>query len=201
MSTRTLLRTSAAVGLAACLFSALPSGATAQRGPPDRGALERQELERRLQRRFGMIVSRQLGLERGDQEALAEILRTVEQHRRELATRETRLRRRLAEQATLRPRAPVRPLPGEAEARRLLRELTELREEETRLYFEERERLLEVLTPPQLVRFYALREQLARAVDRLRQGSGRPGGGGPDAGVGFGRIPGSGPIAPRGQMR
>ena len=61
--------------------------------------------------------------------------------------------------------------PGDdARATELLRGLADLRVREARLFADEQERLLEVLTPSQILRFHAVREELNQRIRRLRGG-------------------------------
>lgn len=171
------------VALLVLLLTA-PAGLAAQQrgGPPP----QREELQRRLQARFGQIVSRQLGLEREQQQELSRVLRSAEQERRDLFAREQALRVRLRSQGSLLPTAEPVPLMSDEQARAVLEEMRAIREEEARLRASEEARLLEVLTPAQLVRFYALREQLNQRIRRLQQGPMR--GGGPGAPGSFGPL-------------
>ncbi len=68
---------------------------------------------------------------------------------------------------------------SDEEAHSIFAEMRAVREAEVELAREEEAAILEVLTVPQLVRFYAIREDLAQRVLRLRQGAGvgRRGGG------------------------
>lgn len=52
----------------------------------------------------------------------------------------------------------------------LLRRLSELRQEESALFEEEQAALLEVLTPTQVLRLQALREEMGRRIRALRGG-------------------------------
>ncbi|MGD2071641.1 MAG: hypothetical protein PVI57_23455 [Gemmatimonadota bacterium] len=167
------------VALLALLLAA-PAGLAAQQrgGPPG----QREELQRRLQTRFGQIVSRQLGLEREQQQELSRVLREGAQERRDLLAREQALRVRLRAQGSILPTAEPAPLMPEEQAREVLAEMRAIREAEANLRASEEARLLEILTPAQLVRFYAVREQLNQRIRRLQQGpmrGGGPGGPGP----------------------
>ena len=70
----------------------------------------------------------------------------------------------------------LEPDPSEAEATALLEQMRIVRGEEARLFQTEQEALLGILTPVQLVRFHAMREQLGRRIQELRGGQGPPGG-------------------------
>jgi Spy/CpxP family protein refolding chaperone len=125
-------------------------------------------MERAIRERFETMVWRELGLDEGQREALAAAVQEFREPRRDVSQRQVRLERRLAGTGALL---------SEDQAREVLAELVAVKRAEVELLAREQERLLEVLTPPQLVRFYTLREQLGRRIRRLREN--RPGGGGP----------------------
>lgn len=150
---------------------------SAQRGPPGRmGQPDRTELERRVRARFGQMVKERLGLNDEQAQRLNEAVMSFQQDRMNLWREEQAVRKRV--DALL--------LEGgndEAEARTLLQRMQDLRMEEARLGQTEQERLLEVLTPIQVLRFQAMREEMGQRIRRLR-------GGGPGGGPGRGqRIP------------
>ena len=165
---------------AALLALALCAPAAAQQ---PQSPLARPELERRVRARFGETVRAELGIDEEQLERVQRVEASFQQARQELVRREIALRRRMLPGA-----APGRT---EDEARALLAELVAVREEEARLFRAEMDGLLEVLTPPQALRFYELREQLMERVRRVRGG---PGGGGP----GRGGPPGARGGVPRG---
>ena len=174
--------TALATALALTLATGVAEAQQRQRVAPPPGSpaaeSQRRALQERIRERFGQIVAEQLGLDREEREALAAIVREGQEARRELREREMELRRRMAGRVSLLRRdAPV-PLLTEEEAREVLEEMRAIREAERALLRREEASLLEVLTAPQLVRFYGLREALAERVRRLEQGPrGRPGGG------------------------
>jgi hypothetical protein len=149
----------ALIALALCA----PAVAQGQAQPP----LARPELERRVRARFGETVRAELGIDEQQLERVQRVEASFQQARQELVRREIALRRRMLPGA-----APRRT---EEEARALLAELVAVREEEGRLFRAEMDGLLEVLSPPQVLRFYELREQLMERVRRVRG----PGRGGP----------------------
>jgi Spy/CpxP family protein refolding chaperone len=163
MTTRATLFTLLAVTLCA------PAAARAQGQPRPQPQAERPELERRVRARFGETVRTELGITQEQLDRVQRVEASFQQSRQELIRREIALRRRMGP-AAARDR-------NEEEARELLRELVAVREEEARLFRAEMDDLLEVLTPPQALRFYELREQLMDRVRRLRGGA--PGRGGP----------------------
>jgi Spy/CpxP family protein refolding chaperone len=164
--------------LGALLVGALfaPAAASAQ-DPPQ---VDRPELERRVRARFGETVRSELGISEEQLERVQSVESSFQQARQALIRREIALRRRMV------PRASQGIT--EDEAGELLREMAAVREEEARLYRAEMDGLLGVLTPPQALRFYQLREQLMERVRRVRGGAaGRGGPPGPR-----GRLPGGG---------
>lgn len=130
--------------------------------PPDR----MEELEARVWARFGESVRVRLRLDPPKFKAVQEAMQTFQAERQEMNRARASLRHRLRD-----PALAERP---EAEARALLSEMVRLQERELDLYKREQARLLEVLSPSQLVLFYRLREDFAQRIQELRQ---RPGGG------------------------
>ena len=160
------------LGIGLFLVSASP--VEAQRGQGRRGPGDREGLEERIRQRMGQMMQARLGL--GDDEAalLSEVVQEFEGMRRDLARQEQATRRRV-EALTL-----ERSSDG-TEALELLSRMADLRAEEAALFRAEQERLLEVLTPLQVIQFHSLREELGERVRALRRGQGRlrrPGGGG-----------------------
>ncbi len=158
-------------------FGVLPAGA--QVGPPGAGQRRgqeagRQELERRLQARFGQMIRNQLGLSEEQMRGLQVVMQSFQEERQSLSQVQASLRYRL--------RDPGLPEFSDVEARGVLQEMIRLQEEELALYKREQERLLTVLNPKQLLLFYRYREDLGRRIQELRQGRG--GGMGPGGGVG-----------------
>jgi hypothetical protein len=138
-------------------------------------------MERRLQEGFNNLVRNQLGLEPQQASNFGEVVLRFQDERQRLVTREAELRRRYQIGGVVSEGAPniLRrggPLMADAEAREVLREMRALRTAETDLFSREQDRLLELVSPGQLVRYYLLREQLAESIGRLRGGA--PGGGG-----------------------
>jgi Spy/CpxP family protein refolding chaperone len=156
-----------------------PTAARAQGQPP----LARPELERRVRARFAETVREELGISAEQLERVQRVEASFLEARQQLRRREMTLRRRML--------AGADTSRTEAEARARLDELAALRDEEARLFRTEMDAMLEVLTPPQALRFYELREQLMERVRRLR-GLG-PGRGGPPG-------PRGGPPGPRGGL-
>lgn len=135
----------------------VPAPAQAQQGPPGRG--DRPALEREIRERFHAMVQRELGLDDASLAAMNGVLEELQEERRALNMRQRELRRELNSSATLL---------SEDQARDALDELIAVRADEVALMRRETDRLLAILSPPQLVRFYTLREQFADRVRQLR---------------------------------
>lgn len=159
--------------LALLVLLVAPAPSAAQRGQ-ESTAESREHLERRVRERFEALIRKELGVD----DATASRLRTaVEQfspQRHDLARRQGEVRRVMRHLDALLP---------PAEAQVILDDLVALQRAELDLIVRERAALMEFLSPGQVLRFYALRDQLndrvrdARDRDRDRSG-GRGGGGG-----------------------
>lgn len=181
--------------VAAPLSAQLP----AQQQPAARGGnppVNRLQMERRLQQAFAQRVRAELGLNADQAAALGGATLGFQQERQTLVRRENELRRRYRMEAaeTGGARAGAAPIP-DAEALEILRELKALRAAELDLYTREQERLLQLLTPAQVVRYYLLREQLADRINGLRGGAAGPSAGraAPPAGGRRAPVPGAPP--------
>ena len=161
-----------------CVLVATPL--EAQRGPPmgrrgqdqsERQSGERAQLERRVRAQMGEMMQRRLGLTEEESASLSEIAEEFMPLRRALARDEQAVRRRV-EALTL--EAPT----DDAEASELLARLVDLRRQDTELFVQEQDRMLEVLTPRQVLQMHALREELGERIRRLRRGRGNSGGNG-----------------------
>jgi len=149
---------------------------SAQRMPPGGGRpQDREQLERRVRARFAETMQRRLGLTEEQSKRLEEVIGSLQSERMALGRDEQALRLRM--QALM-----TEDSASDEDARDVLRQMEELRLREARLFQTEQERLLQVLTPVQVVRFHAMREQLAARIQELRGGppgpGRRPGGGG-----------------------
>jgi Spy/CpxP family protein refolding chaperone len=153
-----------------------------------RGQIDRPELERRVRARFGEMVRQRLDLTDEQAQRLGETVQGFQEDRRRLFREEQALRRRV-EALVLEGGDDTAET---AEARELLDRMQGLREEEARLSASEQERLLEVLTPLQVLRFQALRDEMGRRIRSLRGG----GSGGSDGPGGPGGPPGGGAFLP-----
>jgi hypothetical protein len=121
-------------------------------------------MEAQLRQRFESLVQEELGLDEATSAELAERARSFAPRRRELARERRSLQHEMGEGELL---------PDE-QARRILADMARLAREEAELLAEEQAALLTILTPPQVVRLYGLRERLGRRIREL--GGGHPGG-------------------------
>lgn len=176
------------VVLAVGLLALEAQGLAAQRGPRRGGPdmQNREQLMQRIRARFGEMIRQELELDDEQAQRLGEVVRTVDEERRELAREEQAVRRRV--EALM-----LEGGEDEAEALELLGRLRDLRAEEARLFAAEQERLLEVLDPVKLLWFMALRERMAERI-RALSGGGRGRGPGGDSGVGAWPLPGRVPL-------
>jgi Spy/CpxP family protein refolding chaperone len=122
------------------------------------------------------MMQQRLGLSSEESARLDSTVEAFRERRQRLVADEQALRRRMEAIA-------LEQEPTEAEARTLLARMQELRDQEVRLFQAEQQALMEVLTPVQLVRFHAMREQLGQRIQQLRGGMG-PGAGRPPGGRG-----------------
>ena len=150
--------------MAVTAFLCLPSPSSAQLPGMQR---PRRELEQRLEARFGEMVREELNLTGEEFRELQDVMQSFREDRRTLNRSQASLRHRL--------RGPGLPDVTDEEAREILQEMLRLRAQEVELYRVEQQRLLSVLSPSQLLRFYSLREAMGRRLQQLRRGRG-PGG-------------------------
>jgi len=139
-----------AVGIAP--LSAQPPG-------PQRSQMERAQLERRVLAQFSQIVQDELGLDSAATAGLFAVVEEFGDQRRALQMREMGLNRRLRSTGVYL---------SDEESSAALREFIAIKREELTLLEAEQARLAEELSPPQLLRFYALREQMGERIRRLR---------------------------------
>ena len=137
-------------------------------GPPSE---QRQRLERQIGERFQALIRTELGIDDETSTALREVADQFSGDRRALSQRQQSLRRRLRSSGSL--------LDAD-EAQAVLDELLAVQQAEVDLLTREQAAFSEILSAPQLVRFYMLREQLSERVRNIRGGPGgqvRGGGG------------------------
>ncbi len=138
---------------------------------------ERRELERRVRQAFQNRVRQELRLTGPEMESLREVISWSEGERSRIAVETRELNGRVA--------TFLRDGGTSDDARTLLTERASLQRRGTQLFLDEQERLLEVLTPAQVVRFYRLRDEFNARILRTRQGGAlRPGDGAGEAPTG-----------------
>ncbi|HKJ03408.1 MAG TPA: Spy/CpxP family protein refolding chaperone, partial [Longimicrobiales bacterium] len=120
---------------------------------------DRAQLEQRVRARFAETVQRRLGLTDEQSAALGTVMEGLQGERMALAHDEQALRRRM--EAIL-----ADAQASDDDARAVLERMGELRLREAHLFQEEQGKLLEILSPIQVVRFHALREQLAQRIQQ-----------------------------------
>jgi len=150
-------RRAAAVAALALTFGsgALDAQQNQQRGP--RG--DRAQLEQRIMAHFSQLVKNELGLDSAATAGLFTVVEEFGSQRRELQMREARLSRQLRGTGVYL---------SEEQSAAALEEVLAIKRQEVVVLEAEQERLSQVLTPAQVLRFYALREQMGERIRRLR---------------------------------
>ena len=161
-----IIALSASAGLSPIVASAQARA----RGP----SATRQELVERIRERFENRIARELRLDEEQREVIGEVFSVFARSRAELLPQRREIERRISGHL-------AGPDGSEEDALGLLEEMRALREREAELLREEEDRLLEVLTPSQVLRLQALRDQFGNQIRRLR-GDSSP------------RIPGDRPV-------
>lgn len=132
--------------------------------------LPRQEMERRIQQRFQERLTRELQLNEEQREVLFDVFAAFGEERAELLPRRREFERRSRQLMT--------GDRSEDRAMELLLELREIRQQEVALRIDEEDRLLEALTPSQVLQLQNLRDQFGDQIRRLSLPNG-PNGPGP----------------------
>lgn len=146
-----------AVLLSASITLQCDQGVAQVRG---RGAqLPRQEMVRRIQQRFQERLTRELQLDEEQREVLAEVFAAFGEARAELLPRRREFAREVRQLMT----GDL----SEDRAMELLLELREIRQQEAALRIEEEDRLLEALTPSQVLHLQTVRDQFGDQIRRL----------------------------------
>lgn len=135
-----------------------------RRGPPPP---ERAGLQQRVRVRMDEMIRERLDLTEKEWEEIGDEARGFEQERGALMRQEQALRLRV--DALI-----LEGSEDDEEAGEILDRLITLRRQELELFQREQERLLEILSPSQLVRFQNMREQLGEQIRRLRGGRDGP---------------------------
>jgi hypothetical protein len=142
---------------------AVPVDGAAQDGPPRQGQqMTRQEAQARVMQQFERRMARELRLDRGKLEEVQKVLHSMLEERRGLFQRRRALHvriRRFQEEGG-----------NETTAREILSESRAIRAAEARIESEEEARLLEVLTPAQVLRFQIMRDELNEQIRRMQRG-------------------------------
>jgi hypothetical protein len=167
------MRTAVAAAAAALLLLGAGASAALDAQVGER-QMDRGQLERRVMMQFQQTVRRELGIDSAATVALFAEVDALAEERRELQRRETVLGRQLRGTGVYL---------SEEQSLEALAEFIAIKREEVRLLETEQERLGGILSPPQLLRFYTLREELGQRIRRLRQGGGPRGGPGGGEGL------------------
>lgn len=158
-------RRAGAVGpliLMALMALSLPAPVAAQEEATQGGSeMTRQEMQSRILRGFERRLARELRLDSEQLGQVQEVMRSMHEARRELFQRRRALQAR---------RESFREGDGgEASARAILSEMRAVRAEEARIETEEEARLLEVLSPSQVLRFQIMRAELNDRIRRMHR--------------------------------
>jgi Spy/CpxP family protein refolding chaperone len=153
----------------------VPLAATAQ-GGDRRPAGDRAQLEERVRAQMARVMRERLGLTEEQATRLSDVTQTFENQRREIFAMEQATRRRV--EALL-----LEGGSNQDEARELIGRMGDLREREARLFREEQDALLDVLTPVQVLRLQELRQDLGRRIRALGGRDGQQGGPGAERGA------------------
>lgn len=155
-------------------FGTIP--VAAQRPPGGGRPQNREEMESRFRAQFAKAMKQRLGL---TDEQAAQMETAVGGFQADrMALRHEEMALRLRVEAIFKDENA-----SDEEARDVLQRLAALRLNEARLFESEQKKLLEILSPTQVVRFHAMREQMGGRIQQMR-GGGPPGtsphpGGGP----------------------
>jgi len=156
------------LGVALALFLGAAAPADAQRTPSPRSGEERARLEERMRARVAEIMRTRIGIDREDEARLSAIAEEFEGRRRALRAEERETRQQI--EAFVRAGRTDDP-----QAARLLDRALGIRTREADLVREEQARLLQVLSPTQLLQFNELRLELGRRIRALRNDAGSGG--------------------------
>lgn len=144
------------------LVSGTPVTVHAQTRSPDSAQeASREEILSRVVEHFQRKLRRELNLDRGQVEAIQEITTSMREERGALFHRRRELKQRLERF--------VDDGGSDREARQILAEIRALRAAEARIEAEEEARLLEVLSPAQVLRFQAMRDELNERIRRIHR--------------------------------
>ena len=158
--------------LMAALLTSGAEGLAAQRPEDQRpgGGGRRAEMQRRIQARFDNLVREELELSDDQVQQLQEVVEDFRERRLEFSRRERSTRGRIVGLGAGGAGSEL----TEEEASEILSEMLELSGEEASLFQEEQEAFLQILGPPQVVRFIVMRQRFGDRIRTLR-GRGGPG--------------------------
>jgi Spy/CpxP family protein refolding chaperone len=134
-----------------------------QRGPRGDREISREQMQERVQQAFEERMARALDLTEEQQARMREALGSFREARRELMPQ-----RRELQMETRRFMTGDRD--DDEKARELIRARRELREAELRLQRDEEERLLQILSPGQVLRMQMLRDEFGERIRTLEAG-------------------------------
>jgi Spy/CpxP family protein refolding chaperone len=167
-----------AIAGALAMVATMPLASAAQVDVERRVPGDRAQLEERVRVQMARVMRERLGLDEEQATRLSQVAQDFDGRRRELFGLEQATRRRV--EALL-----LEGGSNQDEARELIARMGDLREQEARLFREEQEALLDVLTPVQVLRLQELRQDLGRRIralggrgDQVGPGPGRSGRGG-----------------------
>lgn len=153
------------LAIALCSFAVLLGASTASaQGNPPRGGAGQQEVDQeRLMERFLDLATTELNLSAEQRDQLGVVLQEASERRRGLGRRQMQLRRDISQ-------ALADPTTEASEFTRLAERFLTLQHEGLEIQEWQRDRVLEVLTPRQTLRFMLLQERLARRIQEMRRG-------------------------------
>lgn len=153
------------LAIALCSFAVLLGASTASaQGNPPRGGVGQQEVDQeRLIERFLDLATTELNLSAEQRDQLGVVLQEASERRRGLGRRQMQLRRDISQ-------ALADPTTEASEFTRLAERFLTLQHEGLEIQEWQRDRVLEVLTPRQTLRFMLLQERLARRIQEMRRG-------------------------------
>ena len=168
-------RIAVAIALLSC--ASLPALEASAQPRDSNSSQDRRELVDRIQERFRNRIARELQLDDEQREVLGEVFSAYARSRAELLPRRRELEREIAEHLE-------DGSASEEDAMGLIDEMRALREREAELRLQEEDRLLEALSPSQVLRLQSLRDQFGNQIRRLRGDVGPDGRGGRQGGRG-----------------
>lgn len=161
------------LGLVVALTVAATPAAAQERSRGGSRAEDREAMMERIRAYMARTIQERLDLDEARSAELSLVVQAFDSRRRTLARAEGQVRRRVEDLL-------AEPEPAADSAAALLSEMRSLREQESSLFAEEQEALLDVLTPLQVLQLQDIREDMGRRIRSLRgqyDRNGRRGGG------------------------